>query len=54
MFALTVGDVLTACTVYIPQEAVQVMNLLIMQPSPASCHFIPLRCKHSPERPPSA
>jgi hypothetical protein len=29
---------------------VQVMKLLIMQSSPASCHFLPLRSKYSPQR----
>jgi hypothetical protein len=29
--------------------SVQVMKLLIMQSSPASCHFLPTRSKHSPQ-----
>jgi len=27
------------------------MKFLIMQPSPASCHFLQLRCKYSPQHP---
>jgi hypothetical protein len=27
------------------------MKLLIMQPSPTSCHFITLRAKYSPQHP---
>jgi hypothetical protein len=30
-------------------QRVQVMKLLIMQSSPTSCHFIPLRSKYSPQ-----
>jgi hypothetical protein len=30
---------------------IQVMKLLIMQFSLASCHFIPLRCKYFPQHP---
>jgi hypothetical protein len=29
---------------------VQIMKLLIMQSSPASCHLLPLRSKYSPQR----
>jgi hypothetical protein len=31
--------------------SVQVMKLLIMQSSPVSCHFLPLRYKYSPQHP---
>jgi hypothetical protein len=31
-------------------RSVQVMKLLIMQSSPASCHFLPLRSKYSPQQ----
>jgi hypothetical protein len=31
--------------------SVQDMKLLIMQSSPASCHFLPLRSKYSPQCP---
>jgi hypothetical protein len=34
-------------------QRVQVMKLLIMQFSPTSCHFIPLRSKYSPQHPQS-
>jgi hypothetical protein len=32
-------------------RSVQVMKLLIMQSSSASCHFLPLRSKYSPQHP---
>jgi hypothetical protein len=31
--------------------SVQVMKLLIMQSSPASCHFLSLKSKYSPQHP---
>jgi hypothetical protein len=32
-------------------SSVQVMKLLVIQSSPASCHFLPFRYKHSPQHP---
>jgi hypothetical protein len=37
--------------IILSEEYIQVMKLLIMQPSPTSCHFISLRSKYSPQHP---
>jgi hypothetical protein len=42
---------LDVITLIIFGEAYKLLNLLIMQFSPASHHFLPLRSKHSPQHP---
>jgi hypothetical protein len=50
MFELRMIEILHDHSNY-TRRRVQVMKLLIMQFSPTSCHFIPLRSKYSPQHP---